>query len=194
MDFFTQIATNPFLQGVFIFLGILAPVIIFVVPYLKKKKKIENLQKPIVQVVNFGVEAVDPNNPNTVKYCPNLRNDGTVPVNRVRIYFKIEQRILDIREIVKKETDIKKRAIEYNGSILPNGSARVDPIDLQRTENESSVILWLEYNFADNKSDEIIFDVRFKNFQNTKVIPYTHENIIKTKEEIKISENGAPIG
>ena len=181
---------------------------------LKGKKSLKEIQKhlgiksgtegdtkkssyePTVQIVNTGVEPPDPANPQRTKYHPNLRNDGTVPVSDIRMYYKIMNRVVDLADIIREKSKIRKTYIPYEGSILPNGSARVNPIDLERTEKEISVVFWIDYDYGENESSEIIFNVQFKNFQNTRVILYDHSVIAKAERElddIKSGKRSAPI-
>lgn len=145
---------------------------------------------PIVQIVNTGVEPPDPTNKNHTKYHPNLRNDGTTSVSNIRIHYKIMDRVVDLSDIMREKDDIRKRVILYEGSILPSGSARINPIDLERTEKEVSIIFWLEYDFGINESTEIIFDIRLKDFQTTGVVPYVHSNIVKAEKDLRDIQSG----
>jgi len=151
---------------------------------------------PIVQIVNTGAEPTNSPNDLQTKYHPNLRNNGLVPVSNIRIYYKMMDRVVDFMDIIREKDDIKKRAIMYEGSMLPNDSTRVNPIQLTRTGNEVSIVFWLEYDFGVNESTEIIFDVRFKNFQNTGIITYVHSAIVKAEGEwnnFKSGMKGPPI-
>ena len=126
---------------------------------------------PILQIVNRGVEPPSSADVNSAKYHPNLRNDGDVAVSNVRIYYKAMNRVVTLGDIVRQEREIRSNVIVYEGSILPAGSARVDPMDLPRTKDEASTVFWIEYDFGANESTEIVFDLRFKNFNCVKVIP-----------------------
>lgn len=151
---------------------------------------------PIVQIVNHMVEPPDLPDSQKTKYHPNLRNDSQVPVSNIRIYYKTMDRIVDLQDIIRDREEIRKRVILHQGSILPGGSARVDAVDLDRVKKEISVIFWLEYDFGVNQTNEIIFDVRFKDFQNTDVKTYVHSLIVKIQKEyddMKSGIGGAPI-
>lgn len=136
---------------------------------------------PILQIVNFGVEPPSSPQAKTTNYHPNLRNDGNVPVSDVRIYYKTMDRVVNLKEIIDMENPIKSQSIVYEGSVLPSQSARVDAVVLPRTDNESSSIFWLEYDFGENGCTEIIFDVRFKDYSRTRTITYLHSDIERAK-------------
>ncbi len=112
---------------------------------------------PIVQIVNFGVESPASLSADSRKYHPNLRNDGNTTVNNIRIYYKIMDHTVSLNDIVRQKKDIQSRVVLYEGSIFPTGSARVDAVDLPGTENETSAIFWLVYDFGENESTEIVF-------------------------------------
>lgn len=151
---------------------------------------------PIVQIVNFGAEPPEFPNSQKTKYHPNLRNDGHESVSNIRIYYKIMDRIVDLNDIIREQEEIKKRAILYEGSILPGDSARVNAIDLDRTDKEISVVLWLEYDYGVNQTNEIIFNIHFRNFEKTDVKTYVHSLIVKIQKEqerMRSGIGGAPI-
>jgi hypothetical protein len=136
---------------------------------------------PILQIVNFGVEPPSSPQAKITNYHPNLRNDGNVPVSDVRIYYKTMDRVVNLNEIIDMENQIKSQSIVYEGSVLPSQSARVDAVVLPRTDNESSSIFWLEYDFGENGCTEVIFDVRFKDYSRTRTITYLHSDIERAK-------------
>lgn len=136
---------------------------------------------PMVQIVNFGVEPPS-TNAETTRYHPNLRNDDSIPVSNVRIYYKVMDRVVGLNDILKMEDEIKKQVILYEGSVLPAQSARVDSVELRKTAEETSAIFWLVYDFGDNESTEIIFDVRFKNYKHTRHIMYLYSDIARAKQ------------
>ena len=158
----------------------------------REKKQIT----PIIQIVNFGVEPPDPSNPQKTNYHPNLRNDGNVSVNNIRMYYKVMHRVVDLDDIVREKDEIRRQYIPYEGSIFPNGSARVNPIILEKTDKEISVVFWIDYDYGENESSAIIFNIQFQNFKNTRVTPYDHSVLSKAEQkwfDIKSGKGGAPI-
>lgn len=137
---------------------------------------------PLVQIVNFGIEPPASAEENTTRYHPNLRNDGNVPVSNIRIHYKVMDRVVSKNDIIRMEDEIKSQIIIYEGSISPTHSARVDSVELCRTTEEASAIFWLVYDFDDNKSTEIVYDVRFKNFKHTRHITYLHSDIARARK------------
>ncbi len=148
---------------------------------ISKERRLTN--GPVVQIVNFGVEPPSPADADTTRYHPILRNDGNIPMNNVRIYYKVMDRVVGLNDIVRIENEIKKQAILYEGSILPAQSARVDSVELRKMAEETSAIFWLVYDFGDNESTEIVFDVRFKSYKHTRHITYLYSEIARTKKD-----------
>lgn len=163
-------------------IGIIAS-IIFGIRHWRKPKIVQKTinEIPIIQIVNFGIEP--PQNPNqpTTDYHPNIRNDGKVSVSNVKIYYKVMHRVVELRDIIRDE-DVRKACLPYEGSILPNQSARINAIQLPKTHNEISVIFWIEYNFDENESNEIIYDIRFSDWKKSGIRTYLKSDIGKTKK------------
>lgn len=149
--------------------------------------------RPILQLHNRGIEPLDKPNDTLAHYHPNLRNDGNVEAKHIRIYYKTFQKTIEIIDIVKEEEDIKKHQIPYDASILPNGVAVVNAIDLPVTNNEITVIFWIEYKFLASEEDQIIFNVVFEFMNFKRISHYVSSDIDKAKNDIKIRENGAPL-
>lgn len=158
--------------------------------------------KPILRIHNTGNEPINSNEPNfdsnIVHYHPNLRNDGAVEASHFRINYKVIEREVDLEEIVRQQKEIEIRSIPYDGSIVSNGIATVNAINLPHTDKTISAILWINYKFLDDVSDSTIFNIIFSgtgNYHRGVVVKnYTVSDIKRIRKEIKIKENGEPIG
>lgn len=159
--------------------------------------------KPILRVHNTGHEPPNPNDPNIdpniVQYHPNLRNDGMVEASHLRINYKVMEKEVDLEEIIRHEKEIEKHSIPYDGSISSSGgTVVVNAINLPRTDKTISAVLWINYKFLDDVDDTIIFNIicsgTGNHFRGVVVKNYTVSDIKRVRKEIKIKENGAPIG
>ncbi|MDE1725048.1 MAG: hypothetical protein KGH76_04010 [Thaumarchaeota archaeon] len=155
--------------------------------------------KPLLRIHNTGHEPINPMvDPNLVDYHPNLRNDGMTEASHLRINYKVMDREVDLEEIVRQENEIEKQSIPYDGSILPNGIAVLNAVNLPRTDKKISTVLWINFKFLDDVDYTIIFNIIFDGtgnyHRNTIVKHYTISDIKRVRKEMKIREEGAPIG
>ncbi len=156
--------------------------------------------KPLLRIHNTGHEPVDLHNSNInhdiVSYHPNLRNEGGTEASNLRINFKVMDREIDLEEIVRQENEIKKQSIPYDASILPNGVAVLNAVNLPRIDKKISTVLWINYKFLDDVEHLIIFNIISDgtgNYQRgTEVKHYTISDIKRVRKEMKIKDKGAP--
>lgn len=150
--------------------------------------------RPVLQVHNLGIEPLEHPEDAFAQYHPNLRNDGNVEIKNIEIYFKSFPKTLEIIDIIKIEEEIKKHQLPYEGSILPNGVAVVNAIPLPVTNNVMTLVLWIKYKFLTDQEDQIIFNITFEFMRFRRILHYVGSDIVKARNDIKIREDGAPIG
>lgn len=154
-----------------------------------------NRLRPRLQVVNTGLEISESSFPGKVRYYPNMANYGNIEANNIRIYFKVmDNTISNVFDILKNKDEIHRNQIIAQTSLAAGASMRIpNPVMWTKKENTNSVLIWIEYDFLDNLSDEVVYDVKFKATNFESMIPYLQADLKKGISDQEIRDKGAPM-
>ncbi len=121
-------------------------------------------EEPDITIVNFYPERVGRNQ--ILKLFPNFRNDG-ISARNIKIYYKVMKKIVDLKEIIAQEKEIKKSVMVVPGTVRHGDSVNLNDGSEEcgiplNTDELKSVIIWMTYDFADGSNSEVVFDLRYR--------------------------------
>ena len=145
------------------------------------------IPEPFVTVVNIHPESVARDV--TLRLFPNFRNDGETALRNTRIYYKVMDRFLELKEIVRREEEIKQSVMEVPETIIPHESKNLNDgregIPFPTTEGPKSVVVWFIYNYMEDYNSETVFDLRYqgKNPVSKSPLRYSRTDIQRERAE-----------
>jgi hypothetical protein len=137
------------------------------------------ISEPIVTVVNLHPEP--PGQNGSLQLFPNFRNDGESALRNIKIYYKVFDRFVDIKEIVCEEQEIKKSVMDVPESIIPHASKNLNDgrqgIPFPNTDGPKSVTVWFSYKYFELYESEVVFDLRYNGKKPVSKSPARYDKI-----------------
>jgi len=141
------------------------------------------IHEPIVTIVNLTPEITG--RTKVLRLFPNFRNDGEVALRNTKIYYKVMDEVVELKEIVAQEQDIRESVIDVPGTIISgapiNLHDRGDDIGIPFPKSGTkSVVVWFTYNYFEEFNSETVFDLRYDG-----IMPLSKSPIRYTKIDIE---------
>lgn len=140
--------------------------------------------RPMFEFVEFNHLSEIEQGKKYAAFGAELQNTGTVPVDKLQIYFNFgNQKPSSLREILKERDFWRKRGfVEDFGSLLPNSRIGITTGKFQYDESPTNplwFVLWFEYTYLENINEQCIYVIRINGHTTFRenVIFYSNYNI-----------------
>jgi hypothetical protein len=136
--------------------------------------------EPDITIVNFHPEYTGSK---SLKLFPNFRNDG-IAARKIKIYYKVMDKLVDLKEIVAKKREIQKSFFDVPGTVRHGDSVNLNDGNPESgisfpTQGSKSVVIWLIYRYGNDSEGEVVIDLRYNGEE-----PISKPSEAKTKTHV----------